>query len=138
MNATDSCDQLIKDTYYRCISAVMKITGDDYSDLVTYLTGLFSIKKIQEILVDRFRMRYESCFVLNGAETDEGALITRFPEDDERDRIKYVTFSVSGLKADTKSTVRINWDSVEITPDIDMNIARDYIDVLDRSTFRYF
>lgn len=116
----------------------MQITGDDYSDLVTYLTGLFSIKKIPEILVDRFRMRYISCFVLDGPETDAGKLITRFPEDDERDRIKYVNFSVSGLHPEKNSTVRINWDSVDIEPDIDEKIANDYIDVLDRSTFRYF
>lgn len=116
----------------------MQITGDDYSDLVTYLTGLFSIKKIPEILVDRFRMRYLSCFVLDGPETDEGELITRFPEDDERDRIKYVNFHVTGLHPEKESIVRINWDSVDIQPDIAENVARDYIDVLDRSTFRYF
>lgn len=116
----------------------MQITGDDYSDLVFYLTGLFSIKKIPEILVDSFRMRYESCFVLAGPDTDEGEVITRFPENDERDRIKYVCFEVSGLHPGKISTVKINWDSIEIEPDVDEKVAQDYIDVLDRSTFRYF
>ena len=116
----------------------MQLTGEDYSDLVTYLTNLFSIKKIPEILVDRFKMRYKSCFILEGPESEKGELISRFPEDDERDRIKYVTFSVWGLHPSEEATVVINWDSIEIVPDIDLKSAHDFVDVLDRSTFRYF
>lgn len=116
----------------------MRLTGEDYSDLVTYLTGLFSIKKISEILVDRFRIKYVSCFILEGPDSNGGELAERFPENDERDRIKYVVFEVSGLHPQTKTVVRINWDSIEIDPDVDMKIATDFVDVLDRSTFRYF
>ncbi len=116
----------------------MQLTGEDYSDLVTYLTGLFSIKKIPEILVDRFRMRYVSCFILDGPDSEKGELVERFPEDDERDRIKYVIFNVKGLHETNNTTVKINWDSIEIFPDVDEKIARDFVDVLDRSTFRYF
>lgn len=116
----------------------MLLTGEDYSDLVTYLTGLFSIKKIPEILVDRFRIRYVSCFILEGPESTNGELAERFPENDERDRIKYVNFEVAGLHPEEKSTVTINWDSIEIEPDIDQKTAIDFVDVLDRSTFRYF
>lgn len=116
----------------------MELTGEDYSDLVTYLTGLFSIKKIPEILVDRFYIKYRSCFILNGPDTMEGEIIERFPEDDERDRIKYVVFHVRNLHPTELSVVQINWDSIEITPDIDSNVAKDFVDVLDRSTFRYF
>ncbi len=116
----------------------MQLTGEDYSDLVTYLTGLFSIKKIPEILVDRFKIRFESCFILEGPDSEAGELVKRFPEDDERDRIKYVTFNVKGLDANGDSTVTINWDYIEISPDVDEKIAHDFVDVLDRSTFRYF
>ncbi len=116
----------------------MLLTGEDYSDLVTYLTGLFSIKKIPEILVDKFRIKYMSCFILEGPDSPEGVLVERFPEDDERDRIKYVNFEVTGLYPAGKSTVRINWDSVEIEPEVDMKVAEDFVEVLDRSTFRYF
>lgn len=116
----------------------MLLTGEDYSDLVTYLTGLFSIKKIPEILVDRFKVRFLSCFILEGPESSSGELVQRFPEDDERDRIKFVTFEVTGLQPGQKSTVTINWESIEIIPDIDIKVATDFVDVLDRSTFRYF
>ena len=116
----------------------MLLTGEDYSDLVTYLTGLFSIKKIPQILVDRFMVRYTSCFILEGPDSEKGELVTRFPEDDERDRIKFVKFNVKGLHPTEESTVTINWDSIEIIPDIDIKIAKDFVDVLDRSTFRYF
>lgn len=116
----------------------MLLSGEDYSDLVTYLTGLFSIKKIQEILVDRFLMKYDSCFVLAGPESEDGELISRFPEDDERDRIKYVVFTVKGLHPTETARVRINWDSIEIEPGVDEKVAYDFVDVLDRSTFRYF
>lgn len=116
----------------------MRLTGEDYSDLVTYLTGLFSIKKIPEILIDRFLVKYVSCFILDGPESSTGELAKRFPEDDERDRIKFVNFEVTGLYPGEKSTVSINWDYIEIKPDIDMKAATDFVDVLDRSTFRYF
>ncbi len=116
----------------------MLLTGEDYSDLVTYLTGLFSIKKLPEILVDRFRIRFVSCFILDGPESTSGKLAERFPEKDERDRIKFVNFEVSGLHPAQKSTVTINWDSIEIKPDLDPKSATDFVDVLDRSTFRYF
>ena len=65
-------------------------------------------------------------------------LAERFPEKDERDRIKFVNFDVSGLHPSQKSTVTINWDSIEIKPDLDPKSATDFVDVLDRSTFRYF
>ncbi len=125
-------------SYHVCIHERMQLTGDDYSDLVTYLTGLFSIKKIPEILVDRFLMKYNSCYILDGPDSDKGELIQRFPEDDERDRIKYVVFDVKHLHPTEDSVVRINWESIEITPDIDQKVAKDFVDVLDRSTFRYF
>lgn len=116
----------------------MLLKGEDYSDLVTYLTGLFSIKKIPEILIDRYRIRYASSFILEGPDTESGELVSRFPEDDERDRIKFVDFTVKGLSPSGEAKVRINWDSIEITPDIEDRVARDFVDLLDRSTFRYF
>ncbi|AKA49336.1 hypothetical protein IX51_09735 [uncultured archaeon] len=110
----------------------------DYSDLVTYLTGLFSIKKIPEVAMDQYGIKYSSAVILQGMSGDSEYEITRYPEKDEREAVKIINLEVSGIVPDVTCKVSINWDWVSITPEIDEKDATAFVDKLDMSTFRYF
>ena len=116
----------------------MKVENDDFSDLVTYFSNLFSLKKMRRIQVDRYGISYESCEIFSGADTNDLSTKNDFPDPGEIDRIRAITFSVSGISPGRETRARISWDSVEMTPDPDKDIAEDFMNQLDRSTFRYF
>ena len=48
----------------------MKVENDDFSDLVTYFSNLFSLKKMRRIQMDRYGISYESCEIFIGADTN--------------------------------------------------------------------
>lgn len=116
----------------------MLLQDGDYSDLVTYLTGLFSIKKIPEISMDQYGIKYDSAVILSGMSGDSEYRIDRYPEKDEREAVKVINLKVTGIEPDTTCDVSINWDWVRFTPDIDEKNATAFVDKLDMSTFRYF
>ncbi|MHB1709080.1 MAG: hypothetical protein ACYCT2_06365 [Thermoplasmataceae archaeon] len=116
----------------------MRVENDDFSDLVTYFSNLFSLKKMRRIQIDRYGISYESCEIFNGTEINDLATKSDFPDEKEIDRIRTITFSVSGINPAGETKVRISWDSVEMTPDPEKGIADDFMNRLDRSTFRYF
>jgi|GEM_PF-1899850 hypothetical protein len=116
----------------------MKISEGDYYDLITYMAGLFGIKKLPEVSIDKYRIKYGKASIVKSADTGEVEHIKRFPEKHERDRIKSLSLEVSGITPGNKMNVDINWDFVEFTPETNIRDAREFLEVLDRSTFRYF
>ena len=116
----------------------MKLTDGDYSDLVIYLANLFQKKNMKRFLIDRYTIEYYSCFVIDNLETLDGHVKTEFPEGDEIDRLRNLAITVSGINGNSSCRVEISWDSVVIEPDVHPKLAREFVDVLDRSTFRYF
>jgi hypothetical protein len=116
----------------------MILSDGDYSDLVTYLTGLFNIKQIKSVTIDRYTISYGSSYVIDDLDTAEGHITDEFPNENEKDRVKSVVLHVSGINGRSTNTVEIGWDSVRIEPDVHPRLAMDFIDLLDRSTFRYF
>ncbi|MCL5802552.1 MAG: hypothetical protein ACYCSA_10600 [Thermoplasmataceae archaeon] len=116
----------------------MKISEGDYYDLITYLTGLFGIKKIPEVSIDKYKIKFDKASIVVSADTGELCHIDRFPEKEERDKIKSLSLEVSGISPGNRMNVSINWDFVEFQPDPNVRDAREFLEVLDRSTFRYF
>ena len=116
----------------------MKISEGDYYDLITYLTGLFGIKKIPEVSIDKYKIKFGRASLIKSADTGETLNIERFPEKEERDRIKSLSLEVSGISPGNRMSVDINWDFVEFSPEPNVKDAREFLEVLDRSTFRYF
>lgn len=116
----------------------MLLEDGDYSDLVTYLTGLFSIKKVPEIALDQYRIKYSSAIILQGMSGESEYEIKRYPDKDEREMVKIINLEVSGIVPDLVCKVSINWDWIRISPDLDMEYATSFVDRLDMSTFRYF
>ena len=91
----------------------MKISEGDYYDLITYIAGLFGIKKLPEVSIDKYRIKYGKASIVKSADTGEVIHIDRFPEKHERDRIKSLSLEVSGITPGNKMSVDINWDYVE-------------------------
>ncbi len=116
----------------------MLLQDGDYSDLVTYLTGLFSIKKVPSIEMDQYTIKYHSTIILQGMSGDSEYEITRYPEKDEREAVKVINLEVNGISSGKARMVSINWDWVKIEPDVALKDATAFVDKLDMSTFRYF
>lgn len=116
----------------------MKLTDGDYSDLVVYLAQLFHKKNMRTFLIDRYRIEYVSCFVIDDLDTMEGHRKNEFPDSDEIDRLRSLAVAVTGISGNSACRIEISWDSVTIEPDVHPKLAREFVDVLDRSTFRYF
>lgn len=110
----------------------------DYSDLITYLAGLFSIKKVPSITMDEYTIKYHSTVILQGMTGDSEYEITRYPEKDEREAVKIINLEVWGILPEKQCMVSINWDWVKIEPDVELKAAKAFVDKLDMSTFRYF
>ncbi len=117
----------------------MLLKDGDYSDLVAYLTGLFSIKKIPEVAMVPYSIRYVSCVLLRGMSGDREETIEGYPDRDERENVKTINLDVTGIIAPDKiCRVSINWDWVRFDPDVGEDDAEAFVDKLDMSTFRYF
>lgn len=111
----------------------------DYSDLLTYLAGLFSIKKIPEITMVPYSIRYVSTVILRGMSGDSEETVEHYPGREERENVKVINLDVTGIIApDVICRVSISWDWVKFSPDIDVKDATGFIEKLDMSTFRYF
>lgn len=116
----------------------MSTENEDYSDIVTYFSNLFSIKRMRTIQVDRYSISYDSCEYFSGSDINDTGRKSDFPESGDIDRIKSISLVVSGIYPDQETKVTVGWDAVEMSPDPEAKEAEEFISQLDRSTFRYF
>lgn len=116
----------------------MTDTGEDYSDIVTYFSNLFRIKRIREVNIDRYSIRYKSCELFQGNDINDTCTKVDFPEQVDIDRTRSISFQVTGISLDKITEVKISWDSVEMIPTPGEKDAEEFLNLLDRSTFRYF
>ncbi len=107
---------------------------DDYSDVLVYLCNLFSIKRVPSITVDRYRIDFGS---FSYAESGNLA-VTDFPERGSAERISRINLLVTSETFPGEVKVEFAWDHADFAGDIDRKAATEFLDVLDRSTFRYF
>ena len=116
----------------------MILRDGEKSELIVYLAGLYQKKQLREVTIDSYAVKYSSCVIIDSFDSNETHESMEFPEPDEKDRIKSISIRVSGLNGSGSNMIHIDWDSVSIEPDVHPRLAREFIDVLDRSTFRYF
>lgn len=114
----------------------MEIEGD-YSDVLSYLANLFSIKKVRSIEIDRYGITYNSCKLITNVSSGSAITISEIPERDALDRVKSIELTVSGIEEGTVS-VYVGWDSVSSESDIRIENLHTFLEILDKSTFRYF
>lgn len=122
--------------YYFKTSTMVKVEGD-YSDVLAYMARLFAIKKIREIKIDRFSVAWNAALVITDITEGATSRIVDLPDIDDVDRLKALELRVGGL-TDTEVTVTIDWDSVTVSNVDNQEIIDYFLDVLDKSTFRYF
>ena len=111
----------------------MQIT-DDFSLLLEYFSMLFAARKLQEVEIHGYHIKYSGVILLDGKEE---AFTKNFPLKDQLDKVKSLRILVNGKKSDEGVRVEISWD--QVTGDF-TNIGefKKFLDLLDLSTFRYF
>lgn len=114
----------------------MKLDHEDYSDLVFYLAGMFAIKKMRDIQMDIFMIHYNGATLITGPDSQSSYYTDDFPEKGLQDHVKELSMTVECPSRDEKFSVNISWDHADIG--IETETGRQFMDFLDRSTFRYF
>jgi aspartyl aminopeptidase len=114
----------------------MKLDNEDYSDLVFYLAGMFSIKRMRDIQMDIFIIHYKGSTLISGPEHEDALFTEDFPEKGMQDHVRDISMNVECPSRSENFSVLIAWDHAEIGIESDTGIQ--FMDFLDRSTFRYF
>lgn len=114
----------------------MEIEGD-YADVLAYMANLFSIKKIETVSVDRYTISYRQAEVVVDPGAGTSRTVEGFPEKEDVDRIKSIDLDVGGIE-DQMIMIRIGWNSVIADHVSDRKKLQNFLDILDKSTFRYF
>jgi hypothetical protein len=109
----------------------MELT-DDFELLVEYLSRLFSIKKMHEIAIHQYAVKYMGY-------RDVSADIVRedFPDRNSLDRIKSLKVSVTDSTTGVSFLLELSWDKAESIGGT-KDAVKKFIETLDTSTFRYF
>lgn len=114
----------------------MEVEGD-YADVLTYLANLYSIKKIRSIDIDRFKVSYKQCEIIMDVSSGSTRTLEEMPEREDVDRMKSMVLIVDGIE-ESPVTVKLSWDSVKADQITDAGSLQYFLEILDKSTFRYF
>ena len=113
------------------------IINGDFADVLIYLSQLFAKKKMREIEIQGILVKYVSCTVI-GTDQKNSRLLEDFPPLDRVDHVDSITLLTDAGQDKSSVSVTIKWDSYEFSGKIDRERAEFLIDLIDRSTFRYF
>ena len=111
----------------------MQIT-DDFSLLLEYFSMLFAARKLQEVEIHGYHIKYGGIILMDGKEE---SFTQNFPLKNQLDKIKTLRILVNGKGQEEGARVEISWD--QVTGDFtDIKEFKKFLDMLDLSTFRYF
>ena len=113
------------------------IINGDFADVLIYLSQLFAKKKMREIEIHGIHVKYLSCTLI-GAVQKNSSILEDFPPIDKVDHVDSISLLTDAGEDKSSVQVTIKWESYEFTGKIDQDRAEFLIDLIDRSTFRYF
>ena len=113
------------------------IINGDFADVLIYLSQLFAKKKMREIEIQGIHVKYLSCTLI-GAVQKNSSILEDFPPIDKVDHVDSISLLTDAGEDKSSVQVTIKWESYEFTGKIDQERAEFLIDLIDRSTFRYF
>ncbi len=113
----------------------MDVNGDFY-DIVTYLSSLFSRKKLREVEISGYGVTYIS-FRYRPLNDPTYKCTKDFPDDNQIDKTEEISLDVSGISK-KPVRVKVSWDHYNFPPSLTSSQMNDFIASMDRSTFRYF
>ncbi len=114
----------------------MDVEGD-YSDILLYFSNLFAKNRVKSVNIDRFNMEYCEATVLVDVSNGRTEIWDDFPDKNAPDRVTSLSLLVSGLK-NSKVSLEIHNEFLRFNDDIAEPIVSYFLEVLDRSTFRFF
>ena len=113
------------------------IINGDFADVLIYLSQLFAKKKMREIEIQGIHVKYLS-YTLIGSDQKNSQILDDFPPVDKVDHVDSITLLTNAGEDKSSVQVTIKWGSYEFTGKIDKDKGEFFIDLIDRSTFRYF
>lgn len=113
------------------------IINGDFADVLIYLSQLFAKKKMREIEIHGIHLKYVSCTLI-GSDQNTSNFLNDFPPIDKVDHVDSISLLTDAGEDKSAVPVTIKWDSYKFTGKIDKDKAELLIDLIDRSTFRYF
>ena len=113
------------------------IINGDFADILIYLSQLFAKKKMREIEIHGIHVKYLSCTLI-AIDQKNSRILEDFPPIDKVDHVDSISLLTDAGDDKSPVHVTIKWDTYEFTGRIDKDRAEFLIDLIDRSTFRYF
>lgn len=113
------------------------IIKGDFADVLIYLSQLFAKKKMNNIEIHGIHVKYLSCTMIS-SDPSTSSILNSFPPIDRIDHVDSISLLTDAGLDRSDVIVKIKWDSYEFTGNIDREKAETLIDLIDRSTFRYF
>jgi len=107
----------------------------DFSNIINYFGQMLSIKKLREFDVHDFHMKFDGYETIIDADSQKKKYMEDFPDSRNVDRIVYLKFSVR--KGDHVFNFRVGWDFANFNG-MGNEQSEAFLDMLDRSTFRFF
>lgn len=111
----------------------MKKTERDFSESLIYLSNLFGRKNMKAFDFNGFPIEFMEKVVRVGNSEQSSAELPS-----EGEEVVSVKLRVLGLNGRNWEVVEIHNDSVICEDSVDSRLLEDFIDVMERSTFRYF
>lgn len=115
---------------------LMDVKGD-YSDILSYFSNLFAQNRVRRVSIDRFSLEYCSASILTDTSSMKIITTEDYPDRDAPDRVVSLRLNVSGLSYKTV-IVDMRDDCIGFSEDIEKTLKDYFLEVLDRSTFRFF
>lgn len=113
---------------------MIEIQGD-FSNILTYFTQMLTIQQRRNFEVHEFNFEYISHRIVINADSGEYIETNAFPSSNNADRVSMIEFSIR--KGDLKNIISITWNCFT-TDSIDETYAKELIEMIDSSTFRFF
>ena len=114
---------------------MIEIKGD-YTNILTYYAQMVSLQKRKFFEVHEFTFEYLSHRIVVDADTGKNVQTIDFPSIENVDRISMIKFAISSGKI--RNLISISWSSFCIEDSENEKFAKDLIEIIDSSTFRFF
>ena len=116
-----------------------EVKGDFY-DILTYYVNLFATKKIKEIDVFDFTIYYSGHSIITSADMGLSEYFDEFPDKKRGlDRVDAIHFQVKKkAEPEVNFSCAISFDHISYEDSVMPETMAEFIESLDKSTFRFF
>ncbi|MHB1440302.1 MAG: hypothetical protein ACYCSO_09085 [Cuniculiplasma sp.] len=114
---------------------VLEKSGD-FSNIMEYFSRMLAVQQRRTFPLHDYTFTFLNHIVISDADSGKIVENESFPDKDNMDRIKTISFLVSGINMEF--TLHIGWDSFKVSLKSGTLQFDKFVEMIDQSTFRFF